>query len=125
MNLQISRRTAWTIFVVLVLLLLAGTTMPSEVKASLENRIWRKVPWGGLAHYTLFALIAMCPVYGGGTSGVWRAICVGVVLAALTESLQSLVPGRNPQFKDVAIDLGGTATALLLRKMLPPARISA
>jgi hypothetical protein len=116
---RISRRTAWIIFIVLVLLLVAGTTMPNELKAEIEGRMWRELPWSALAHYTLFTLIGLCPVYGTGRAAAWRIIVVAVGLAALTELLQSLVPGRHPQLRDVLIDLGGTATALFLRKLLP------
>ncbi|MCE3271472.1 MAG: hypothetical protein K0S57_1869 [Ramlibacter sp.] len=93
--------------------------MPNELKADIEGLMWRKLPWSALAHYALFTLIGLCPVYGSGRWAVWRIIVVAVGLAALTELLQSLVPGRHPQLRDVAIDLGGTATALFLRKLLP------
>jgi VanZ family protein len=116
---QLSRRTAWIIFVILVLLLLGGTTMPSGLKSEIEGHMWEDVPWGALAHYTLFALIALCPVYGTGRSAAWRIVLLAVVLAVATELLQSLVPGRHPQSRDVLIDLAGTATALFLRKLLP------
>lgn len=116
----LTRRTAWIVFIVLVLLLIAGTTMPYELKAGIEGRMWRKVPWSALAHFTLFTMIGLCPVYGSGRSAVWRIVGVALGLAFLTELLQSLVPGRHPQLRDVAIDLSGTATALLLRKLLPP-----
>lgn len=115
---QLSRRRSWTTFVVLVVLLVAGTTMPVAVKAEIESHIWRNVPWSALAHYTLFALIAMCPVYGSGRAAPWKTVAVALTLAVMTELLQSLVPGRHPQLKDAAIDLAGTATALLLRNMV-------
>jgi hypothetical protein len=117
-TLSLSTRTAWFIFIVLVLLLIGGTTMPLAVKTGIERHMWHGVPWSALAHITLFTLIGMCPVYGEDGAAVWRTILVGVGLAVLTESLQSLVPGRNPQLRDVGIDLGGTLTALLLRKVL-------
>lgn len=120
MKLQLPTRTAWIIFIVLVLLLVAGTTMPAGLKAGIEDRMWHQLPWSKLAHYTLFAMIGLCPVYGTGRAAAWRIIVVAVGLAALTELLQSLVPGRHPQLRDVLLDLSGTATALLLRKLLPP-----
>jgi hypothetical protein len=119
LQLRITRRTAWIIFIVLVLLLVAGTTMPSALKAGIEDHMWHQLPWSKLAHYTLFAMIGLCPVYGTDRAAAWRIIVVAVGLAALTELLQSLVPGRHPQLQDVLIDLGGTATALFLRKLLP------
>jgi hypothetical protein len=115
MTRSISRRTAWFIFVVLVLLLIAGTTMPLAVKSGIERHMWRGVPWSAFAHCTLFALICLCPVYGNGRAGVVRAVMVAVALALLTETLQRFVPGRNPQVRDVFIDLAGTTIALLLR----------
>jgi hypothetical protein len=121
---QLSRRAAWIIFIVLVLLLIAGTTMPASLKAGIEGHMSRQVPWGALAHYTLFMLIGMCPVYGNGRAAIWRAIALALTLALTTEMLQSLVPGRHPQLKDAAIDLAGTATALILRRLSPPVRIT-
>lgn len=93
--------------------------MPNDLKAKIEGRMWRDLPWSALAHYTLFTLIGLCPVYGTGRFAAWRMLSVAVVLAGLTELLQSLVPGRHPQVRDVLIDLAGTATALLLLKLLP------
>jgi VanZ family protein len=118
LQLRLTRRTAWIVFIVLVLLLVAGTTMPNELKTEIEDQMWSKLPWSALAHYILFALIGLCPVYGTGRAAAWRTIGVAVLLATLTELLQSLVPGRHPQFRDVGIDLGGTATALLMYRML-------
>ena len=114
MTRPLSTRTAWFFFIVLVALLIAGTTMPFAVKSGIESHMWRGVPWSALAHFTLFTLIGLCPVYGKGRAAVWRTILVGVGLAVLTELLQSLVPGRHPQLRDVCIDLGGTGFALLL-----------
>lgn len=125
MTLRLSTRTAWTLFIVLVLLLVAGTTMPSALMAGIQDRMWDQLPWAKLAHFTLFALIGLCPVYGTGPAAVWRIILVAVALAALTEMLQSLVPGRHPQVRDIVIDLSGTATALLLHRLLPPRRTAA
>ncbi|MEJ5990746.1 VanZ family protein [Ramlibacter sp. PS3R-8] len=119
MKRQISKRTAWTVFIVLVLLLVAGTTMPNALKAEIEGRMWRELPWSALAHYTLFTLIGLCPVYGTGRTAMWRSIAVAGLLAVLTELLQSLVPGRHPQLRDVLIDLSGTATAMFLHKLMP------
>jgi VanZ family protein len=124
LKLELSRRAAWIIFAILVLLLVAGTTMPNELKAEIEGRMWRKLPWSALAHYTLFMLLGMCPVYGNGRAAALRTIGVAVMLAVITETLQSVVPGRHPQMKDMAIDIAGTATALFLRRVLPPVRIS-
>ena len=119
MKLQISRRTAWTLFIVLVLLLVAGTTMPSAVKVSIEGRMWQPLPWSKLAHYTLFTLIGLCPVYGAGSTAAWRILLVGLLLAVLTELMQTFVPGRQPHLRDVLVDMGGTSTALLLLRLLP------
>ena len=112
MTQPISKRNAWIVFCVLVAVLLAGTTMPAALKNEIEGQMWRRLPWSMLAHYTLFTLIALCPVYGFGRAAVWRTLAVALFLAVLTETLQSFVPGRVPTLRDVCIDLGGTMTAL-------------
>ena len=110
-------RTAWVLFIVLVLLLVIGTTMPADVKNGIESHMWHVLPWSALAHFTLFMLIGLCPVYGNGRAAVLRTVSIGLALAVMTESLQALVPGRSPQVRDVFIDLSGTVTALVLLRL--------
>lgn len=105
----------WPLFFSLLVLLFVGTLMPGSLKAQVESHFWHALPWSALAHFTLFAAMAMLPVYGTGQSGAWRVVLLGALLAATTESMQSLVPGRYPMLRDGLIDLAGTFAGLALR----------
>jgi VanZ family protein len=105
----------WRLFFGLLLLLFVGTLMPGDLKAEVESHFWHALSWSAMAHFVLFAAIASVPVYGSGQAGAWRAVLLAVLLAATTESLQSLVPGRHPMVRDVLIDLAGALMGLALR----------
>jgi hypothetical protein len=107
----------WPLFTVLVLLLFVGTLMPGSVKAQVESQLWGVVPWSSVAHFALFAAIAALPVYGSGRGGVLRAVVLALLLATITESMQSMVPGRHPLLRDALIDLAGTFAGLTLRSL--------
>jgi len=105
----------WPLFFTLLVLLFIGTLMPGSLKAEVESHFWHALPWSALAHFTLFAAMSMLPVYGSGQAGAWRAVVLGALLAVMTESMQSLVPGRYPLLRDGLIDLAGTFAGLALR----------
>jgi VanZ family protein len=105
----------WPLFFGLLLLLFVGTLMPGNVKADIESHFWHLLPWSAMAHFVLFAAIAAMPVYGQGQPGAWRTVLLALLLAATTESLQSLVPGRYPLLRDMLIDLAGALLGLGLR----------
>lgn len=75
------------------------------------NRLLRKV-----AHFTLYFLL------GCGLTGLLRArekalpaliaVPIGALCAALDEWHQSLVPGRSPGLRDVALDTCGVTVAV-------------
>ena len=100
------------------MLLFAGILMPGVLKSDIEHRMWHVLPWAHLAHFTLFALIASCPVYGSGRTAVVRTLVLASVLAVVTESLQHFVPGRHPTIRDCFIDLSGALAGLAVRRML-------
>ena len=107
----------WPLFTVLVLLLFVGTLMPGSVKAQVESQLWGVVPWSSVAHFALFGAIGALPVYGSGRGGVLRAVLLALLLATITESMQSVVPGRHPLLRDALIDLAGTFAGLTLRSL--------
>jgi VanZ family protein len=96
-----------------IVLLIAGTTMPGAVKSEIQAQLWSGWPWSATAHFVLFAAIVAFPVYGQDRWWVWRALAVAVLLAVLTECLQSLVPGRYMRLRDGLIDLAGAASGML------------
>ncbi|TWO72284.1 VanZ family protein [Caenimonas sedimenti] len=102
----------------LIAALLAGTAMPGDLKAEIEGQLWQTIPWSATAHFVLFALIALCPVYGRGAWTVMRIFALALLLAMVTELLQSLIPGRHPLVRDVFIDLSGTCIGVLLRTVM-------
>ncbi|WP_299794759.1 VanZ family protein [Ramlibacter sp.] len=110
----------WATFVSLLVLLFAGILMPGALKSDIEHRMWHVLPWAHLAHFTLFALIASCPVYGSGRPAVVRAIALAALLAVVTELLQNFIPGRHPTIRDCFIDLTGTLAGLAARRMFDP-----
>ena len=112
------QRARHVVFGVLVLALVVGTTIPGDMKAGIEGQMWSGIPWSALAHYSLFALIAICPVYGAGWKGRLRAIAIAAVLAITTEVLQNWVPGRHPTVRDTLIDLAGSVTGLVIVALL-------
>ena len=97
------------ILLAVIAVLLVGTLMPGNVKASIESRAWSGIPWSSLAHLVLFAVIALVPVYGPVPRGYYWALLLATTLAGGTEWLQQFVPGRYPRLRDVMIDLSGTA----------------
>lgn len=105
----------WPVFIALLVLLFVGALMPSTLKAQIESHLWDALPWSSVAHFALFAAIAALPVYGSGWAGLWRAVLLAALLAAITEFMQTLVPGRHPLLRDALIDLAGTFTGLALR----------
>lgn len=96
-----------------ILLLVVGTTMPGSAKAEIEGHLWREWPWSASAHFVLFAFITGAPVYGSGRAWPLRALGLAIVLALVTEWLQSFVPGRHPMLRDGLIDMAGAITGVV------------
>lgn len=77
------------------------------------------LPWtlSTIAHFAAFLLLAaviwLCrPEWRG-----WRAVGVLAVLAIGSELMQGLGPDRSPNLTDVAVNLLGAATGLLLGRV--------
>ncbi len=66
-----------------------------------------------VVHFGLFFVLAFL-VSAAVESDHWAIIALasGSILAVLTESLQSFIPGRESGFVDLAADIGGTAIGL-------------
>lgn len=103
-----TRRMAWRLLALQVLLLLVGTQMPGAWRAGLEGSL--HAPWGlsSAAHLVLFAglaWVAFAPLRWS-----WlRVLLAALVLALLTEGLQFFAIDRHPRLWDVGIDMAGVA----------------
>lgn len=76
-----------------------------------------------LVHASLFALLGWLGARSWGLAAQrWRLVVGLLLLGALTESLQSLIPGRSASLGDWLADASGLAVGLLL---WPSAAVSA
>jgi len=114
---KLSRR-ALALLLTLAIILFVGTLMPGELKERLEHRMGPALPWSTVAHFALFAAIALLPVYGRApVPALSRSLALAVLLACTTEGLQHWIPGRHPLWRDVGIDLAGALAGTGLRTL--------
>ncbi len=111
-----------------VTFIFAHSLMPAAVSEETGRRVYEFfMPWleglpfyshaffRQLAHFCEYALLGLqVPFY----RMLWRkgeaSFAVFAALAMLDEGLQSLVPGRVPDRKDVFVDLGGLVAGCLI-----------
>lgn len=109
------------VLAVCIVALIAGTMVPGEWKLAIESTLFpHHFPASAFAHFTLFALAAVClrraPFV---LRPVW-VIAIALVAALATEGLQHFVIGRHPRLTDVGIDmLGALAGIALAARRLP------
>ena len=113
-----SRRMAWVVVLLLVLMLMAGTQMPNSLRNGIENSLNAPFRLSSWAHFVVFAgiglLLAMRPLawpYG-------RIMLLAFAFAVLSEGLQFFAIDRHPRLIDVAIDMSGTLLALVFAKRI-------
>lgn len=82
--------------------------MPSD--ATLTGRV--NVP--ALGHFALFAGLAVLLFVGRADLGAWRLLGVLAGLAVATELMQFFVDGRQPDWRDVLIDMAGVGTGAIM-----------
>ena len=123
-------------FALLVLLIVGfiwgNSLMPAEISHSFSQ--WVKdllarflsgdtptKPEGGgllrkLAHFTEFTALGLCLAWRGGMMGKnpGKTFLSGVTAAAVDETIQRFVPGRNSSALDVLLDSSGVLTGMLL-----------
>lgn len=114
--------------VTVVTFIFAHSLMPAAVSDGTSERVYAFfVPWleglpfyshaflRQLAHFCEYALLGLhAPFY----RILWRkgdaSFAIFSAFAMLDEGLQSLVPGRVPDWQDVIVDLGGLVTGCLI-----------
>lgn len=78
-------------------------------------------PWDKLAHFTVFAVLAVLMHSGLGMSRVLAVVLVMLVGAA-DELHQMSLPGRFPGLDDLLADLAGALCGVWLTRWLPVLR---
>ena len=111
-----SRRMAWSLVVLLVMLLLVGTQMPGVWRDGIEHRLHVPFPLSSMAHLLLFMLIALSLLVRPLAWPFSRVLLVALSIALVTEGLQFFAADRHPRLMDIGIDLTGTLLALILSK---------
>jgi VanZ family protein len=115
---RLSRKSAWLLLAVLLVLLLFGTQMPGAWRD--EAFRGSHLPWQmtKVAHFVIFASMACLARLPPLLMSVWRIALAALVLALVTEALQRFVPGRDSSWLDVAIDMAGAALGVLIGILL-------
>ena len=69
-----------------------------------------------MAHFAEFTALGLCLAWRGGMLGkkMGRTFLAGVAVAAMDETIQRFVPGRNASILDVLLDSSGVLTGMLL-----------
>lgn len=115
------RHASIPVLAVCIVALITGTMVPGEWKLAIESTLFpHHFPASAFAHFTLFALAAVClrraPFV---LRPVW-VMAVALVAALVTEGLQHFAVGRHPRLTDVGIDmLGALAGIALAARRLP------
>jgi VanZ family protein len=115
---NISRKSALGLLLVLLVLLLFGTQMPGAWRDD-AFRVTH-LPWQltKVAHFVLFAGMAAVARVQPLRWSMARVGVLALALALLTEGLQFFASNRNPTWHDVGIDMAGAAVGLLLARVL-------
>lgn len=100
-----------------VLLLLVGTLMPGAWRGSVEHAVASSLPLSSLAHFVMFAGMALVLAARPLAWPVARIVLAALALALLTEGLQFFAIERHPRLLDVGIDMAGTFFMLLIFKV--------
>lgn len=107
-----SRRLAWSLFVLHLLALLIGTQMPGAWRSGVEHSVHAPFPLSSLAHFVVFAGMALLLSARPLARPAAQVLLLALALALLTEGLQFFAIERHPRWLDVGIDMAGTLLAL-------------
>jgi VanZ family protein len=111
---KLSRKAAWGLLVLLLLLLLLGTQMPGAWRD--EAFRVSHLPWQmtKVAHCVVFAAMTCLARVAPLRWPVALVLAAALAMALLTEGLQHFAANRDPSWLDVGIDMAGAALGLLL-----------
>ncbi len=70
-------------------------------------------------HVSMFFILALllCLALPYSRRQSYQVIAAGAIIGSCSEYLQSFFPGRDPAFRDVLINIGGTVLGLLAYKL--------
>ena len=111
-----SRRLAWTLLVLLLIMLVVGTQMPGAWRSGIEHSLRTPFSLSSPAHLVFFAAIALVLSLRPLTLPRSHVFLSALALTLLIEGLPYFAAGRRPRLWDVAIDMAGTVLALGLAK---------
>ena len=97
-----------------VLLLVFGTQMPGAWRQGVEHKVHAPFALSSWAHFVLFGLIAWVLAVRPLARSVLHVLLLALGLALLTEGLQFFAVDRHPRLIDIAIDMAGTLSGLLI-----------
>ena len=112
-----SRRVSLLLVGLQLLVLLIGTQMPGAWRAEGVQLLHAPSYVSSLAHFVLFAGMAMVVAMRPISWPVMRILAAALALALLTEAFQFFANDRHPRTLDVGIDLAGTVAGLALVKL--------
>ncbi len=111
---SLSRKSAWWLLAVLLVLLLFGTQMPGAWRD--EAFRVSHLPWQmtKVAHFVIFACMAGLVHAAPLRWSLARVLLAALALALLSEGLQHFASHRDPSWPDVGIDMAGAALGLAI-----------
>lgn len=114
LGMHLSRKSALVLLAVLLVTLLVGTQIPGAWRSALENSLHAPFPLAKIAHFFMFALIALVASAKPLKWPLAWVLLGALGLGLFTELLQSLVAmDRDGNLRDVAIDVAGAALGIL------------
>ncbi len=109
-----SRRLAWSLLSLHMLVLAVGTQMPNAWRQGVEQIIQAPFNLSPYAHFVVFGSMALVLSMHPLTWPAGRVLLLALVLALATEAFQFFAIDRHPRWIDVAIDMAGAVLALVL-----------
>ena len=113
-----NRRVSLLLVSLQLLALLIGTQMPGAWRAEGVQLLHAPSYISSLAHFVLFAGMAMVVAMRPMSWPVVRILAAALALALLTEAFQFFATDRHPRVLDIGIDLAGTVAGLALGKLI-------
>ena len=118
------RQIAIGLFTILLLLKLVVVTTPRSIVVQIRTGIdwigqpinWfeANLPWFSVIHFAIFLLLGLVAHFAFPRLGFVRLLFLLLALAIVGETVQWLVPGRNPGLADLAADVAGGLFGLSL-----------